>query len=162
MMAQCTACQQSFNEAELEYSENGLICGVCAADKFAQQAGSTSLLRSRNMLGATFTATLLSSAISVRSTQTTSNFGAALGIPSQTTVSISADLPGLIFGGVGLLLGLVGLLFTITAKPDDLSEESMRAHKKKQLIFCALLALVTLWAGFELYDALPRTYTTSP
>lgn len=108
------------------------------ADKFVQQAGSTSLLSSRNILGATFVATLLSSAISVRSTYKESNFGAALGITPKTTVSIGADIPGLIFGGVGLLLGLMGLLFTITAKPDDPSEESMRAQEKAARLLRAL------------------------
>lgn len=161
-MTTCIACQQDFNEAELEYSEDGMICGACAADKFAQQAGSTSLLRSRSVLGAAFLATVLSKLISVRSTYKESNFGAALGMTPKTTVQIGADIPGLIFGGLGVLLGLLGLLFTITAKPDDLSDEAARAHKKKQLIFGALLLVVTLLAGLELYDALPRTYTTSP
>ena len=152
-MSSCSSCGKETAEEALNFGDNGKICDACQLeeDLAVSRPGMGSAWL---QLSGAWLLVFLSFCISSRRTSRTSF---SLGSDFTETVKYGIDLPGMMLVGLAVLVMFSTLIALIRAYP--------KGHKglywAGRLACLGGLFLLFPLAAYSLYDASPRTYTTT-
>lgn len=149
-MTACAKCNTPLAESDANLTANGAVCDLCMADAHEVDVAAGAMAKVKSLAIAAAVATAAGYMISVRSSSS-SSFSSGGKTTSHT--SLSADIPGLVGSGVGLLLVVAGIYFVATTKAVD--EESAGSHRKQQLIYGLILLAIGAGAALRFMGALP-------
>ena len=144
----CAQCGQALPVAKLNISSQGLVCDLCEADTKGNELSASTFNRVRGAATAALVLNILSVVISVRLSKSSS-------INGHGTLTLRADMPGLLFSGLSLIIILSGFFFVWTAKGIDLSPEESKQMAKQKLLYTLILLVLGIWGLYEFLDALP-------
>lgn len=142
----CAVCGKTYDETQLNHSSHGLTCGMCELE-LDDPTASPGSSQAKGALAASAVAAVIGNAITMR--KTSSSVISVDGVESGT-IEQSANLPGLIGGGLAVLLAIAAVALTARLKVD---KEGTQKTKKYAMIALGVVLLV--WGAWTVVGALP-------